>query len=314
MNHLELPPLAHVITHSKPINLIQRDMFSISPSLHPPLLLPPAIEGPFYQPPSSPPTPAHALPQFRPRDLKEYGDRSISDSHFDRRIHPPVPRLFPPPPGSPAAVAAAGCGSRDTQCSISPPFPLHIKVEEDRQSFYSPQSRSYQDSPSHASPRQSIQPSPPPGLPPKARTTSPESSPTTAKIPPVATTTTNASGDTVIVTTHHNGTTKHSKLYRCPSPNCSKMFTRRYNLQSHMRCHSGERPFVCRYCGTTFSRKHDLRRHTRSLHSEDRPHHCGFCSLSFARSDALKRHLASEAKRCSSHPPYPPNPNATDSS
>ncbi|KAI8588259.1 hypothetical protein BDZ88DRAFT_397549 [Geranomyces variabilis] len=100
--------------------------------------------------------------------------------------------------------------------------------------------------------------------------------------------------------------TKHAKLYRCPSPTCAKMFTRRYNLQSHMRCHSGERPFICKYCQASFSRKHDLRRHARSLHSEQRPHKCAFCNLTFARSDALKRHLTTEAKRGTNHPPYPP--------
>ncbi|KAJ1541838.1 hypothetical protein HK405_010382, partial [Cladochytrium tenue] len=59
-----------------------------------------------------------------------------------------------------------------------------------------------------------------------------------------------------------------------------------------------ERPFNCPECSMTFSRKHDLRRHTRSLHSGDRPHLCSHCNQSFARSDALKRHLSSEAKRC----------------
>ena len=66
---------------------------------------------------------------------------------------------------------------------------------------------------------------------------------------------------------------------------------------------------MCEYssCAATFSRKHDLRRHMRSLHSEDRPHHCAHCNLSFARSDALKRHLASEAKRNNSHPAIVPD-------
>ncbi|KAI9332886.1 hypothetical protein DFJ73DRAFT_630162 [Zopfochytrium polystomum] len=77
------------------------------------------------------------------------------------------------------------------------------------------------------------------------------------------------------------------KAYICPNSGCSKSFTRRYNLQSHLRCHSGERPYCCDLCSLTFSRKHDLRRHTRSLHSVDRPHLCTHCNLSFARSVKL---------------------------
>jgi hypothetical protein len=103
-----------------------------------------------------------------------------------------------------------------------------------------------------------------------------------------------------------NGTIiKSTKLFKCTTEGCTKTFTRRYNLQSHLRCHSGERPFVCKFCPASFSRKHDLRRHTRSLHSADRPHLCVHCNLSFARSDALKRHLDAEAKRWGSlHPPH----------
>ncbi|KAJ3273885.1 hypothetical protein HK104_004215 [Borealophlyctis nickersoniae] len=90
------------------------------------------------------------------------------------------------------------------------------------------------------------------------------------------------------------------KMFKCTLPGCTKEFTRKYNLASHIRCHSGERPFVCPHCTTTevsFARKHDLRRHIKSLHSEMRPHRCTHCNLSFSRSDALKRHLAIEAKR-----------------
>ncbi|KAJ3057518.1 hypothetical protein HK097_004040 [Rhizophlyctis rosea] len=90
------------------------------------------------------------------------------------------------------------------------------------------------------------------------------------------------------------------KTFKCTLPGCTKEFTRKYNLASHIRCHSGERPFICPHCTSTeisFARKHDLRRHVKSLHSEMRPHKCTHCSLSFSRSDALKRHLAIEAKR-----------------
>lgn len=33
-------------------------------------------------------------------------------------------------------------------------------------------------------------------------------------------------------------------LYQCPIPHCEKTFTRPYNLKSHYRFHTGERPYV----------------------------------------------------------------------
>ena len=57
------------------------------------------------------------------------------------------------------------------------------------------------------------------------------------------------------------------------------------------------RNFECQECYAKFVRKHDLKRHIRSIHSNSKPHQCPNCSLSFARADGLKRHLESEIRQ-----------------
>lgn len=53
------------------------------------------------------------------------------------------------------------------------------------------------------------------------------------------------------------------------------------------------RPFSCSYCSRSFSRKHDLERHSR-VHSGVRPYVCRVCHMGFPRSDALRRHIRIE--------------------
>ncbi|KAI8926524.1 hypothetical protein BC831DRAFT_390615, partial [Entophlyctis helioformis] len=49
---------------------------------------------------------------------------------------------------------------------------------------------------------------------------------------------------------------------------CNKSFTRKYNLDAHMRSHYNVKPFRCTLagCQEAFVRKHDLQRHVLSVH------------------------------------------------
>nr|AMR06585.1 transcription factor CRZ1 [Valsa mali var. pyri (nom. inval.)] len=96
---------------------------------------------------------------------------------------------------------------------------------------------------------------------------------------------------------------KHPATFQCTL--CPKRFTRAYNLRSHLRTHTDERPFVCTVCGKAFARQHDRKRHE-GLHSGEKKFVCkgGLkaggqwgCGRRFARADALGRHFRSEAGR-----------------
>ncbi|KAG0063802.1 hypothetical protein BGZ90_002500 [Linnemannia elongata] len=88
-------------------------------------------------------------------------------------------------------------------------------------------------------------------------------------------------------------TPKPKKQHACPE--CSRIFTRRCNLQSHRLTHTNLKPFPCPQCGQSFARIYDMRRHHR-IHGQsedDKPYKCPMCPQAFRRIEPRVRHMLS---------------------
>ncbi|EPS97755.1 hypothetical protein FOMPIDRAFT_1127922 [Fomitopsis schrenkii] len=75
----------------------------------------------------------------------------------------------------------------------------------------------------------------------------------------------------------------------CPVPGCGSTFTRRFNLRGHLRSHTAERPFLCEWpgCNKGFARQHDCKRHQALHTAKAQANVCHGCGKTFSRLDAL---------------------------
>lgn len=73
-------------------------------------------------------------------------------------------------------------------------------------------------------------------------------------------------------------------------PVCKKTISNKYNLNMHMKNHSGENKVTCDVCGMQLSAQ-QLRPHFLAKHTNERPHKCALCDFGTVTKQALRRHV-----------------------
>ncbi|XP_064463879.1 gastrula zinc finger protein XlCGF49.1-like, partial [Ornithodoros turicata] len=82
---------------------------------------------------------------------------------------------------------------------------------------------------------------------------------------------------------------------------CSKGFIREANMDIHVKTvHGRERTYECSPCGRTFKLRHQLRKHEK-VHSNDRPYVCELCGKGFK----VKHNLRTHHRTHTGERPYP---------